>query len=96
MGDPGLRWFSPRFRKGQPRVSGDIRLIVHRSAKKAPPHAGDVRTWTAIDCLLTANRVQLTSDGHRAYLEAVEGAFVGDDALLVRHFIQTIQGMGSR
>jgi IS1 family transposase len=25
-----------------------------------------------------ANRVQLTTDGHRAYLEAVEGAF-GDD-----------------
>jgi hypothetical protein len=27
---------------------------------------------------MTPNRVQLTSDGHRAYLEAVEGAF-GDD-----------------
>src|ERR1700694_3296250 len=27
---------------------------------------------------LLANRVQLTSDGHRAYLEAVEGAFGGD------------------
>src|SRR5882724_7043727 len=25
-----------------------------------------------------ANRVQLTSDGHRAYMEAVEGAFGGD------------------
>jgi IS1 family transposase len=25
-----------------------------------------------------ANRVQLTSDGHRAYLEAIEGAFGGD------------------
>ena len=25
-----------------------------------------------------AKRVQLTSDGHRAYLEAVEGAFGGD------------------
>ena len=25
-----------------------------------------------------ANRIQLTSDGHRAYLEAVEGAFGGD------------------
>ena len=25
-----------------------------------------------------ANRVQLTSDGHKAYLEAVEGAFGGD------------------
>ena len=25
-----------------------------------------------------ANRVQLTSDGHKTYLEAVEGAFGGD------------------
>ena len=25
-----------------------------------------------------ANRVQLNSDGHRSYLEAVEGAFGGD------------------
>ena len=33
-----------------------------------------------MDDLLTrlANRVQLTTDGHRAYLEAIEGAFGGD------------------
>lgn len=33
-----------------------------------------------------ANRIQLTSDGHRAYLEAVEGAFGGeiDYAMLVK------------
>ena len=73
-------------------------------AKAAPPKAGDVWTWTAIDAdskmILAyevgdrsgatanefmddlrdrlANRVQLTTDGHRAYLEAVEGAFGGD------------------
>lgn len=29
-------------------------------------------------CSRLANRVQLTSDGHKAYLEAVEGAFGGD------------------
>ncbi len=29
-------------------------------------------------CSRIANRVQLTSDGHKAYLEAVEGAFGGD------------------
>jgi IS1 family transposase len=29
-------------------------------------------------CSRLANRVQLTTDGHRAYLEAVEGAFGGD------------------
>jgi IS1 family transposase len=73
-------------------------------AKKAPPNAGDVWTWTAIDAdtklipswfvggrdsdaamifmedlaARLANRVQLTSDGHKAYLEAVEGAFGSD------------------
>ena len=73
-------------------------------AKAAPPEAGDVWTWTAIDAetklvpswrvgdrsgataidfmddlrARLANRVQLTSDGHKAYLEAVEGAFGGD------------------
>lgn len=29
-------------------------------------------------CARLANRVQLTTDGHKAYLEAVEGAFGGD------------------
>ena len=35
-----------------------------------------------------AHRVQLTSDGHRPYLEAVEGAFGGDIdyAVLVKHY----------
>jgi IS1 family transposase len=35
-----------------------------------------------------ANRVQLTSDGHKAYLEAVEGAFGGDIdyAMLIKMF----------
>ena len=73
-------------------------------AKSAPPEAGDVWTWTAIDAETKlvpswrvgdrsgetaidfmddlrprlANRVQLTSDGHKAYLEAVEGAFGSD------------------
>ena len=73
-------------------------------AKSAPPEAGDVWTWTAIDAETKlvpswrvgdrsgetaidfiddlrsrlANRVQLTSDGHKAYLEAIEGAFGGD------------------
>lgn len=73
-------------------------------AKKAPPQAGDVWTWTAIDAdtklipswfvggrdsdaamifmedlaSRLAARVQLTSDGHKAYLEAVEGAFGSD------------------
>lgn len=75
-----------------------------KNAKAAPPNAGDVWTWTAIDAdtklLIStlvggrdteyalyfmddlrsrlANRVQLTSDGHRAYLAAVDTAFGND------------------
>jgi IS1 family transposase len=74
------------------------------AAKAAPPIAGDVWTWTALDSesklivsyligdrsgeaamrLMTdlqkrlANRVQLTTDAHRAYLEAVEDTFGAD------------------
>ena len=70
-------------------------------AKAAPPEAGDVWTWTAIDAdtkliigyevgdrsgatahefmndlrLRLASRMQLTTDGHSAYLEAVEENF---------------------
>jgi hypothetical protein len=38
-----------------------------------------------------ANRVQLTSDGHKAYLEAVEGAFGSDIdyAMLVKIYGQS-------
>lgn len=44
---------------------------------------GDRTAETAIEFMddlrdRLANRVQLTTDGHRAYLEAVEGAFGGD------------------
>ena len=44
---------------------------------------GDRSGMTAIDFMdnlrnRLANRVQLTTDGHKAYLEAVEGAFGGD------------------
>ena len=43
-----------------------------------------------------ANRVQLTSDGHRAYLEAVEGAFGADmdSAQLVKMYGNTIGAPG--
>jgi hypothetical protein len=41
-----------------------------------------------------SNRVQLTSDGHKAYLEAVEGAFGGDIdyAMLVKLYGATSEG----
>jgi hypothetical protein len=45
-----------------------------------------------------ANRVQLTSDGHKAYLEAVEGAFGGDIdyAMLVKLYGTTSEGAKGR
>lgn len=83
-------------------------------AVSAPPDAGDVWTWVAIDAdtkLVPSwwvgdrsgataieflddlrgrleHRVQLTSDGHKAYLEAVEGAFGSnvDYAMLVKMY----------
>jgi hypothetical protein len=40
---------------------------------------GDCAKWFITDLASRlANRVQLTSDGHKAYLEAVEGAFGAD------------------
>lgn len=57
-------------------IDADSKLIVSyfvggRDGENAMWFMDDLRTRLA-------NRVQLTSDGHRAYLEAVEGAF-GDD-----------------
>ena len=45
-----------------------------------------------------ANRVQLTSDGHKAYLEAVEGAFGGDVdyAMLVKIYGTSPESMKGR
>jgi IS1 family transposase len=45
-----------------------------------------------------ANRVQLTSDGHKAYLEAVEGAFGGDIdyAMLVKLYGATSESAKGR
>ena len=86
------------------RIQVDEIWYAKQKNKSAPPEAGDVWTWTAIDAGTKlvpswrvgdrssetaiafmddlrprlANRVQLTSDGHKAYLEAIEGAFGGD------------------
>jgi IS1 family transposase len=92
------------------------------TAKAAPPDAGDVWTWMAIDAdtkLIPsfyvgkrdsdaahtfiadlagrlANRVQLTSDGHKPYLEAVESAFGADIdyAMLVKIYGETAHAPG--
>lgn len=57
-------------------IDADTKLIVSyfvgdRSGQSAIALMDDLRARLA-------NRVQLTTDGHRAYLEAVEGAFGGD------------------
>jgi IS1 family transposase len=57
-------------------IDRDSKLIVSylvggRDAEYAMEFMDDLRARLA-------NRVQLTTDGHRAYLEAVEGAFGGD------------------
>ena len=75
-------------------LDADTKLIVSynvgdRSAGAAMDLMDDLRTRLA-------NRVQLTTDGHRAYLEAVEGAFGADVdfAQLVKLYGSTITAPG--
>ena len=72
--------------KSAPREAGDVWTWVAICAEtKLVPSwlVGDRTGMTAIEFMddlrgRLANRVQLSSDGHKAYLEAVEGAFGGD------------------
>jgi IS1 family transposase len=75
-------------------IDADTKLIVSyyvgdRSGEAAIELMDDLRDRLA-------NRVQLTTDGHKAYLEAVEGAFGGDvdDAQLVKLYGPTITAPG--
>jgi IS1 family transposase len=75
-------------------IDADSKLIVSY-------YVGD-RSGESAMCLMDdlqarlANRVQLTTDGHKAYLEAVEGAFGGDVdfAQLVKLYGPTITAPG--
>ena len=62
-------------------------LVGNRGAECAMQLMDDLRSRLA-------NRVQLTTDGHKAYLEAVEGAFGGDVdyAQLVKIYGETTEG----
>jgi IS1 family transposase len=90
------------------------------SAKSAPPNAGDVWTWVAIDAETKlvpswrigdrssetaiaftddlasrlTNRVQITTDGLKAYLEAIEGSFGADVdyAMLIKVYGPSLEG----
>ena len=72
--------------KSAPAEAGDVWtwVAIDADTKLVPTwRVGDRSSATAIDLMddlrgRLANRVQLTTDGHRAYLEAVEGAFGGD------------------
>src|SRR6202171_966427 len=74
------------FAKKAPGTAGDVWtwVAICADTKLVPSwRVGDRSGATAIEfvCDLSrrlANRVQLTSDGHRAYLEAVEAAFGAD------------------
>lgn len=62
-------------------------LVGNRGAECAMQLMDDLRSRLA-------NRVQLTTDGHKAYLEAVEGAFGGDVdyAQLIKLYGETVEG----
>ena len=70
--------------KSAPPKAGDVWtwIAICADTKLVPSwRVGDRSGVTAIDFMddlrpRLTNRVQLTSDGHKAYLEAVEGAFV--------------------
>ena len=75
-------------------LDADTKLIVSY-------YVGDRGSDSAIELMddlreRLSNRVQLTTDGHRAYLEAVEGAFGGDVdyAQLVKLYGPTITAPG--
>jgi IS1 family transposase len=72
--------------KSAPKDAGDVWtwVAIDADTKLVPSwRIGDRSSETGlafVDDLAKrlANRVQITSDGHRAYLEAIEGAFGGD------------------
>lgn len=75
-------------------IESDTKLILSwevgdRSGATALEFMDDLRSRLA-------NRVQLTTDGHKAYLEAVEGAFGGDVhyAQLVKFYGEATGGKG--
>jgi IS1 family transposase len=75
-------------------IDADSKLIV---SYYVGDRSGESAMWLMDDLQARlANRVQLTTDGHKAYLEAVEGAFGGDVdfAQLVKLYGPTITAPG--
>ena len=93
----------PRAKSAPPEV-GDVWTWTAMCAdtKLVPSwQVGDRSGATAIDLMddlreRLANRVQLTTDGHKAYLEAVEGAFGGDvDYAQLVKLYGSVEGQGN-
>jgi IS1 family transposase len=77
-------------------IEADTKLIVSHFVGGRD---GECAMWFMDDLKSRlANRVQLTSDGHRAYLEAVEGAFGGDVdyAMLIKIYGNAPEGAKGR
>ena len=90
--------------KNAPPEAGDVWTwtAICADTKLVPSwRIGDRSSATAIEFLddlraRLAHRVQLTSDGHRAYLDAVEGAFGGDvDFAMLIKLYGGVQGKDS-
>ena len=94
-----------RRAKAAPPEAGDMWTwtAICADTKLVPTwRVGDRSGATAIDLMddlrsRLANRVQLTTDGHRAYLGAVEGAFGGDVdyAMLIKLYDELDKGKTS-
>ncbi len=88
--------------KAAPMDAGDVWTwtAICADTKLVPAwRVGDRSGMTAIDLMddlraRLANRVQLTTDGHKACLEAVEGAFGGDvdNAQLIKLYGESTDG----
>jgi IS1 family transposase len=77
-------------------IEADTKLIISHFVGGRD---GDCAAWFMQDVAdRLATRVQLTSDGHKAYLEAVEGAFGADVdyAMLVKIYGATSEGAKGR
>lgn len=88
--------------KAAPEDAGDVWtwVAIDADTKLVPSwRVGDRSGETAmtfVDDLRSrlANRVQITTDGHRAYLEAIEGAFGGDVDYAVLHKVYGAEPAG--
>ena len=75
-------------------MDADSKLIIgYLCGKRDASYANDFMQDIASRL---ANRVQLTTDGHKPYLEAVEGAFGADIdyAVLIKHYGEPIGALG--